>query len=124
MFRCRGAARSIVALAAAYTLALHAIVAGLTLGAAPTAASFDPSHALCSPESSDAGVPSKAPAHAHEVACCLAQAAGGALPPPLGAVVRALVPGPVSVTWRPTSTEPHGPSSFSPVGARAPPRLV
>jgi hypothetical protein len=119
--RWRQAARTAVALAAAYVLALQAIVAGLT---APSAASFDPVHALCSPESRDADVPSKAPSHVHEVACCLAQAAGGALPPPSKTVVRVLVLAAVAVTWSPSSTKVAGRHSFSPVGARAPPRLV
>jgi len=122
--RWRKATRTVVAIAAAYVLALHAVVAGLAVASAPAVASFDPLHALCSPDSGTADAPGPAPSHVHDLACCLAHAGGDIPPPPSGAVVRVLVSTAVAVGWHVSAAELLPRRSFSPVGARAPPRLV
>jgi hypothetical protein len=122
--RWQGATRAAVALAAAYALALHAIVAGLALGAAPSAASFDPAHALCMPDEGGGNGPSDTPSHVHKVACCLADADKGAPPPPPGAALRVMAPTAVAMAWSSALGDLPLRPSFSPLGARAPPRLV
>ena len=118
------ATRTVVAIAAAYVLALHAVVAGLGIASAPAAASFALLHPLCSPESGPADAPGPAPSHVHDLACCLAHGGGDIPPPPSGAVVRVLVSTAVAVVWHASAAELLPRRSFSPVGARAPPPLV
>ena len=119
----RKASRAAVAVAAAYALALHAIVAGLALGASPATAGLDSIHALCLPDAAGSDSPANAPSHAHEVGCCLTHASGAAPPPPAAPVVRVAVPSTVVMAWSPAPELPAR-RSLSPVGARAPPRLV
>src|SRR4051812_32895256 len=123
----RRATRAAVAIAAAYALALHAIIAGAALGTATPSAAFAPAeYALCATDNGAAnpGSPdSDARSHAHQMACCFAQVSGGILPRPSGPVLPVLVVGHVATGPHPVN-ELLSRRSFFPLGSRAPPRLV
>ena len=110
------ACRAVIAVAALYALALQAVLGGF-VAAQPS----DAIHALCLPEAA-AGDPAKAPVHAHQACCTLAQTAAPPVPPLVAATgVVWPVRSTMRVAWRAEIVAaPRAPPGISP-SARAPP---
>lgn len=110
--------RAVVALAAAYALALHAILIGLApVQSGPAGSS---AHVLCLPSGTAPDLPG-APQH-HDGCCVLCVAHGLA---PSAAPAEIGRPGHASAALAPHVAErPPGPTRRSPINPRAPPRAA